>query len=139
MRSGRGQWWKKAQSIGISARYALHWAIPRVVQNISKQSANGVIKKYAFECFAHSDKAIVLKEIGWLAEHDVPLWYDRGISAGTNWRATIGDALLGADKVIFFISSASLASNHCNREISLALDEGKTIIPIYLHSVELPL
>jgi hypothetical protein len=90
-----------------------------------------------FVCYAHEDSDVVYPEMAWLREQGLNLWYDEGISAGKNWRAAIGDSLLGASHVLFYISRRSLESDHCNREINLALDEGKDIVPIYLEDVEL--
>lgn len=92
---------------------------------------------YVFVCHAHDDQDVVYPEIGWLHDQGINLWYDEGISGGKNWREVIGDSLLGALHVLFYISDRSLASDHCNREISLALDEGKNIVPVYLEDVEL--
>ena len=92
---------------------------------------------YVFVCYAHIDNERVYPEINWLHDQGVHIWYDEGISAGKNWRAEIGNSLLKAEHVLFFVSDGSLNSDHCNREINLALDEGKTVIPIYLEDVEL--
>jgi TolB-like protein/Tfp pilus assembly protein PilF len=92
---------------------------------------------YVFVCYAHEDGDIVYPEMVWLREQGTNLWYDEGISAGKNWRAAIGDSLLGARHVLFYISARSLKSDHCNREINLALDEGKDVVPIYLEAIEL--
>jgi len=92
---------------------------------------------YVFVCYAHEDSAVVYPELLWLKAAGLNLWYDEGISGGTNWRGAIGDSLLAASHVLFYISPRSLASDHCNREISLALDEGKTIVPVYLENTEL--
>ncbi len=92
---------------------------------------------YVFVCYAHEDSSIVYPEIVWLHEQGINLWYDEGISAGKNWRAAIGESLLGASRVLFYISKQSLESDHCDREINLALDKGKEIIPVYLEDVEL--
>ena len=92
---------------------------------------------YVFVCYAHEDGDIVYPEMVWLREQGTNLWYDEGISAGKNWRAAIGDSLLGARHVLFYISARSLKSDHCNREINLALDEGKDVVPVYLEAIEL--
>jgi TolB-like protein/thioredoxin-like negative regulator of GroEL len=92
---------------------------------------------YLFVCYSHEDSGVVYPELQWLREQGVKVWYDEGISAGKNWREAIGDALLGASHVLYYISKRSLESHHCNREINLALDEAKDIIPIYLEKVEL--
>jgi TolB-like protein/cytochrome c-type biogenesis protein CcmH/NrfG len=92
---------------------------------------------YVFVCYAHADSARVYPDIEWLHQQGVKVWYDQGIEPGSNWRSTIGDALLGASHVLFFISERSLASAHCNREINLALDEETNVVPIYLEDADL--
>jgi len=92
---------------------------------------------YVFVCYAHEDSDVVYPEIARLHEQGINLWYDEGISAGQNWRAAIGESLLGANRVLFYISRQSLESDHCDREINLALDKGKEIVPVYLEDVEL--
>ncbi|HEY5678577.1 MAG TPA: tetratricopeptide repeat protein [Pseudomonadales bacterium] len=88
-------------------------------------------------CYAHEDKAMVYPQIAWLQDQGVNVWYDEGISAGQNWRAVIGDSLDRASQFLFFISRRSLSSEHCNREINLALDEGKAVVPVYLEAAPL--
>jgi TolB-like protein len=90
-----------------------------------------------FVCYAHEDSDVVYPEMAWLNEQGLNVWYDEGISAGKNWRAVIGDSLLAASHVLLYISERSLESDHCNREINLALDEGKDVVPVYLEDVEL--
>ncbi len=92
---------------------------------------------YVYVCYAHDDDALVYPELKWLHEQGVNIWYDEGISAGKLWRAEIGDAIQGAAKVLYYISHSSLASDHCNREINFALDEGREVLPVYVEDVEL--
>lgn len=93
---------------------------------------------YVFVCYAHDDAAIVYPEIASLHEQGIKFWYDEGISAGRIWRAEIADAIDGAVRILFYISSASLASDHCRREIHYALDKGLDVVPVYLDDVALP-
>ena len=71
---------------------------------------------YVFVCYANADVERVYPEMDWLHDQGVRIWYYEGISAGKNWRETIGDSLLAADQILFFVSYASLNSDHCNRE-----------------------
>ena len=93
---------------------------------------------YAFVCYAHDDSAIVYPELQYLRGRGVNVWYDEGIPAGSNWRAHIGGVLDGATQVLFYVSQASVSSDHCNREINYALDEGKHIVPVLLDDTPLP-
>jgi len=92
---------------------------------------------FVFVCYAHEDSGVVYPDMAWLRDEGLNLWYDEGISAGKNWRTAIGDSLLSASHVLFYISSGSLRSDHCNREINLALDEGIEVVPVYIEDVEL--
>ena len=91
---------------------------------------------FVFVCYAHEDSTVIYPELTWLREQGINLWYDEGISVDKKQEA-IGDSLLGASQIVFYISVHSLQSDHCNREINLALDEGKDVLPVYLEDVEL--
>jgi adenylate cyclase len=92
---------------------------------------------YVFVCYAHDDAKTVYAELAWLKDQGVNLWYDEGISAGQIWRAEIARALDGATQVLYYVSSAALGSDHCNREINYALDKGFEVLPVYLEEVAL--
>ena len=92
---------------------------------------------YVFVCYAHDDSAVVYPEMQWLRDQGVNVWYDEGISAGKVWRAEIAEAIQGASKFLYYISAASLASAHCNREVNYALDRDFEVLPVYLEDVDL--
>jgi len=93
---------------------------------------------FVFVCYAHDDSAEVYPELHWLQEQGVKLWYDEGISPGSVWRGEIAEAIERAAWVLYYVSSGSVASSHCDREINYALDHDLPVLPIYLESVELP-
>lgn len=93
---------------------------------------------YVFVCYAHTDSDAVYADLVALAEHGINVWYDEGIPAGAAWRGEIAGAIKGASKFLFFISNASLHSNHCLREIDYALNHDIDIVPIYLDKATLP-
>jgi adenylate cyclase len=92
---------------------------------------------YLFVCYAHDDEPRVYPHIEWLQQQGVELWFDRGIRAGAIWRREIAEALDRATHLLFFISRASLASEHCDREIQYALDHRKTIVPVFIERMTL--
>ncbi len=92
---------------------------------------------YVFVCYAHKDEAAVYPEIKWLHEQGINVWYDEGVEPGTIWRSEIGEAVENAAHVLFYISSNSLTSDHCSREINYALDQARHILPVYLEEVDL--
>ena len=93
---------------------------------------------YVFVCYAHDDAGTVYPELERLRDAGINVWYDEGIPPGSNWRAQVGGALDGAEKVLFYTSNASMASDHCNREINYALDEDKSIVPVLLDDSAMP-
>jgi TolB-like protein len=92
---------------------------------------------YVFVCYAHDDASVVYPELEKLRAAGINIWYDEGISAGSNWRAAIGESLLGAGKFLLYLSPQSLVSAHCNREVNLALDTGLEIVPVCLETTPL--
>lgn len=92
---------------------------------------------YIFVCYAHEDKATVYPELQWLHEQGINVWYDEGISAGKVWRAEIAAALQVASHFLYYVSHASIQSEHCNREVNYALDKGIEVLPVYLDEAQL--
>jgi hypothetical protein len=67
--------------------------------------------------------------------HDV--WLDKGeIEVGENFPQAISDGIDSAAVFLFIISPDSVASEWCNREIQLAKQHSKRIIPILYRDVE---
>jgi TolB-like protein len=92
---------------------------------------------YVFVCYAHDDDDVVYPEMGWIHRQGVNCWYDEGIPGGRIWLEEIGERIKGASHVLYYISTASLASDHCSREIHFALEHSKNIVPVYLEDIEL--
>ncbi len=93
---------------------------------------------FIFVCYSHADVAVVYPEIEWLQGHGQRIWYDEGISGGRVWRQEIADALDHAERLIFYVSRASVRSSDCRREVHYAIDRGLDVLPVYLENVELP-
>lgn len=98
-----------------------------------------------FYSYAHVDKALrqeldkhlsLLRRDGLIAQ-----WYDRDISAGTEWAKQIDQHLNTAHIILLLISSDFLASNYCySIEMRHAMDRHETgeacVIPILLRPVD---
>ena len=93
---------------------------------------------YVFVCYAHSDADTVYADLVALDECGINIWYDEGIPAGSSWRGEIAAAIKGAEKLVYFISEASLKSNHCLREVDFAINNDVEIVPVYLDESTLP-
>ncbi len=92
-------------------------------------------------CYAHKDEVFLRK----LKTHLAPLqrqglidvWYDRNISAGTEWEQEIGVHLNNADILLLLVSPDFMASDYCyGKEMQQAIERHKRgevcAIPIIL-------
>jgi hypothetical protein len=93
---------------------------------------------YIFVSYAHNDARKVYSELSWLHDLGFNLWYDEGIEAGTEWREELAKAIEDAKLVIYFVTSDSVQSENCRKEVNFAVSEHIPIVAIHLEGVELP-
>ena len=66
------------------------------------------------------------------------MWYDEGIAPGHGWRDELASHILGCSLFIIYLSPRSVASEHCNVELSYALDQKVPILAIFVEQTTLP-
>lgn len=93
---------------------------------------------YVFVCYAHDDSKIVFPEILWLRDQGVNIWYDEGISPGAEFPEKLGNAILGASLILFYVSPSSVNSRHCRDEVYFGIDHGKPILASHLTETIMP-
>jgi TolB-like protein len=93
---------------------------------------------FLFVSYAHADSELVYPEMRWLQEAGFRLWYDEGIHVGSVWRKAIADALTATAGMLFVATKSSVESDHCLKELSFALDEGKPVFVVQLDDTKLP-
>ncbi len=93
---------------------------------------------YVFVCYAHDDAKIVYPEIRWLRDRGINIWYDEGIRPGAEFPERLGNAILGASLVLFYISPRSVDSRHCRDEVYFALDHDTPVLASHLSETEMP-
>ncbi len=93
---------------------------------------------YVFVCYSHADTEVVYADIAALHGAGLNIWYDEGISPGSEWSEELGHALAGAQHVLFYASEQSVASRHCRDEINFAHNHDTPILGIHLEEVKLP-
>src|SRR5512133_2636397 len=93
-----------------------------------------------FISYSSRDESFALDLKDGLPEHEV--WIDsEGIPAGTAFRASIQAAIEASDCVIVVLTRDWLESAECGKELTLAVDLHKRVIPVEprrLHDVALP-
>lgn len=92
-----------------------------------------------FVSYARRDSDAVLPVLDALGKAGVRIWLDRsGIQGATMWSAEIVSAIQRARAVILFCSASSFASEHVQREVSLASEEKRRLLPVRLDTAEPP-
>ncbi|MBQ3588971.1 MAG: leucine-rich repeat protein [Clostridia bacterium] len=96
-------------------------------------------KKYIFVSYSHSDQGTALEIANAMKTLGYNIWYDAHIQPGNEWRNEIEQKILNSEIMLAFISNKSIESEHCLREIRLAVSGGKRILLIFLQEkVKLP-
>ena len=93
---------------------------------------------YIFVSYLHKEASAVFPELTWLKDLGLNIWFDEGIEAGSEWREEIGRAIKHASLFLYFVSSESVQSENCRKEVSLADKEHIPIVAIHLENTDLP-
>jgi eukaryotic-like serine/threonine-protein kinase len=94
----------------------------------------------AFISYSREDSEFVLRLAADLRQAGARIWLDQlDITPGTPWDSMIEQALREAASMLLVLSTASVKSENVRNEISFALQEKKTIIPILRQDCAVPL
>ena len=92
-----------------------------------------------FVSYSRRDQKQVLALTKVLEQRGFKVWIDQDRLDGASlWPKEVTEALLRAKVFVLVISKASVVSNNVIRELSLASEESKTILPLQLEQVEIP-
>ena len=121
--------------------YLKEW-IPRVERDLKvDQETTTVPRLKIFITYSHADTNAKDKLRRCLAvmeqQNKLVTWHDGDITAGSNVRQEhILKEVADSDILLYLVSTDSLASENCNKELTEALKEGKRIIPIILENCD---
>lgn len=93
---------------------------------------------YIFVSYSHKDCERVWPIILKLQAEGFRIWYDDGISPGTEWDLNIATHIRKCAFFAAFISRNYLESENCKDELSFVRELGKNRVLIYLEEVVLP-
>jgi len=93
---------------------------------------------YVFVCYAHEDKEIVYPEIRRLQDQGIDVWWDEGISPGSEWSDALANAIEGCSYFVYFITPRSVATENCRRELNHAIAETRQLLAVYLEETDVP-
>ncbi|MDB4292886.1 toll/interleukin-1 receptor domain-containing protein [Maribacter sp.] len=96
-------------------------------------------KKKLFISYSRDDLAFVTRLVDALRKKGEDVWFDSQIRSGNQWDHTIEQEIRRADVLITVLSETSVASHNVMDEVSLAIDLGKTILPVKIQECEVPM
>ena len=94
---------------------------------------------FVFISYSHKDHETANQIFKRLNLHRCRFWYDADIHLGEDWSEDIATHIKDAACVLLFISKNSIGSDYVKDEIHVARTLKKSIIPVYIEEIELPL
>ena len=92
-----------------------------------------------FISYAHADREMVIQVSKELQDAGHEVWIDtHGIQGGTLWGSEIAKAIINCDVLLLFLSPRSVRSDYVRREVDIAFDEKRKILPIMIERVDIP-
>lgn len=92
-----------------------------------------------FFSYSRDNSDFVLNLAKELREAGAEVWLDQlDISPGSRWDKSIESALEKSSTLLVVLSKSSVASHNVMDEVSYALEEGKTVVPILLEECDIP-
>jgi hypothetical protein len=93
----------------------------------------------AFLSYARADADFVLPLAKDLREGGAGVWIDQlDIAPGQRWDRAIEDALAKCAQLLVILSPAAVESTNVMDEVSLALEDGKTVVPVLHRKCKIP-
>jgi hypothetical protein len=94
----------------------------------------------AFISYSREDSEFALRLAQDLKAAGAPVWLDQlDLKPGTSWDNSIEDALMDAPEMLVILSPTSVRSENVRDEISYALKQGKTVVPVLYMECVIPL
>ncbi|SVB69604.1 uncharacterized protein METZ01_LOCUS222458, partial [marine metagenome] len=92
-----------------------------------------------FISYSREDQQQVIRLVGYLREQGLNVWMDEtDIHGATMWTEEIVEAIHGCTLFILAISSHSTGSKNVVKELALASEREKKILPLYLEESQIP-
>ena len=93
---------------------------------------------YAFISYSHQDRDAVLEIIEQMTRDSYRVWFDEGITPGSELFDNIASHIEDCSIFIALISSNYIGSDDCRDELNFARDLSKDILLVYLEDTALP-
>jgi hypothetical protein len=95
--------------------------------------------QFAFLSYAREDAEFVLRLAKDLRMGGAGVWVDQlDIAPGQRWDRAVEDALAKCLQLVVILSPAAVESTNVMDEVSLALEDGKTVVPVLHRQCKIP-
>lgn len=92
-----------------------------------------------FVSYARVNRERVVQLVERMRSAGVGVWIDEGgIHGASLWGQEIVDAIETSKVMVLMLSDASIISDNVVKELSIASEDKKPILPVYLHQTEIP-
>jgi hypothetical protein len=93
----------------------------------------------AFFSYSRDDSEFALRLAEDLKVAGADVWLDQlDIAPGQRWPRAVQDALQNSPRILVILSPDSVGSNNVEDEVNFALDEQKTVIPVFYRDCKIP-
>ena len=93
----------------------------------------------AFLSYARADAEFVLRLAKDLREGGAGVWIDQlDIAPGQRWDRAVEDALAKCAQLLVILSPTAVESTNVMDEVNLALEDGKTVVPVLHRECNIP-
>ena len=89
-----------------------------------------------FLSYRRADKAFARSLVEEITARGATIWWDEMIPAGVDWRDAIADNLNSAEVIIILFSEACNDSKQLRKELALADDLNKMVIPVLIEDTK---
>lgn len=92
-----------------------------------------------FFSYSRDNSEFVIELAKELREAGATIWLDQlDIKPGTRWDRSIEEALKSSNTLLVILSKSSVESHNVMDEVSYALEEGRTVVPVLFEDCEIP-
>ena len=107
------------------------------VEKLTRPSQTPI--QFAFVSYAREDAEFVLRLAKDLRLGGAGVWVDQlDIAPGQRWDRAVEDALAKCLQLVVILSPAAVESTNVMDEVSLALEDGKTVVPVLHRQCKIP-
>ena len=93
-----------------------------------------------FVSYSRNDSEFAVKLASDLRAQGADVWFDQlDIEAGSHWDTAVEGALGRSARLLVLLTPKSVGSQNVLDELSFALDEGKTVLPVLVESCAIPM